>query len=71
MDEEEVWGGWIEGGHVALEDLVCCPDDAAFGGLAEDPGEAHDRQDAAVDEVCQNAAWADGGELIDIAYQHQ
>ena len=54
FDEMEVVirrDGFGEPGNFALVDGVGGLDDAAFGGLAEDFGEAGDGQGAAVDEV--------------------
>jgi len=46
-------------------------DDHRTGGLAEDPGEAHDRDRAAVDEVGERLSGADRRKLVDVADEHQ
>src|SRR5262249_29729081 len=62
---------FLQLGHLAFVDPVGAGDDAAVGGLAEYLGEADYWHDPAVDQVVQHHAWADRGQLIDIAHQQQ
>jgi hypothetical protein len=73
FDEVEVgvgvWGGAF--GEQALVDAVRGGDDAALGGLAKNLSEADDGQGAAIDEITEDVAGADGGELIDVADEEE
>src|SRR5262249_16378910 len=73
LDEVEVAGpaGGRGGGQLALLDGVGGADDPALAGLAEDLGEADHGDGAGGDEVGEHGAGPDGGELIDVADEHQ
>jgi hypothetical protein len=51
----------------AFVDLVGRLDDAARGGLAEDLRKSRHRHDAAVDEVGEDPAGSDGGQLVGVS----
>ena len=54
-----------------MVDAVRVDDDAGLLGLAEDLGEAHPRDGAGGEQVAQDFAGADGGELVDVADEQQ
>ena len=60
----ELWG-------LAVVDAVGVDDDARLLGLAEDLGQAHPRDVAGGEQVAQDLAGADRGELIDVADEQQ
>jgi len=73
LDEEEVrlraLGRQL--GHEAFVDPVGVDDDEALGALAEDVPQTHDIGDARADDVSENGAGADRGELVDVADEHE
>ena len=56
---------------LAVVDAVGVDDDAGLLGLAEDLGEAHPRDRVGGEQVAQDFAGADRGELIDVADEQQ
>ena len=54
-----------------MVDAVGVDDDAGLLGLAEDLGQAHPRDGAGGEQVAQDFAGADRGELVDVADQQQ
>lgn len=65
--EELVCGGFGEDGKLALIDQVGVFDDQAIFFLSEDLVEARDGDLAALQQIAQDIAGSNGGELIDVA----
>ena len=57
--------------RLAVVDAVGVDDDAGLLGLAKDLGQAHPRDAPGSEQVAQDFAGADRGELVDVADQQQ
>ncbi len=64
-------GESADSGREPLLDAVRVLDDEAALGLAEDLREAHGRHGAGSDEIAEHRAGPHGGELIDVADEHE
>ncbi len=69
--EEAVLDAGSEAGQLALVDPPCVHRDPRARSLAEDPGQAGDRELLGAQQVCEHVARPDARQLVGVAHQEQ